>query len=63
MTAEEKAWIDNASYAELLRLWRFAPAGHPMFFGDTGDYYSKIMAQKRDALPHSEQVQISKDLG
>jgi len=44
-----KEWIDNASYEELLRKWRFAPAGDPFFRSDTkmGAYYSKVMAEKK----------------
>lgn len=63
MTNEEKVWIDNSDYESLLRLWRNAPAGHPMFQGETGDYYSKIMFEKRDKLSHEETVQASKNIG
>lgn len=32
MTTEEMiAWIDQASYEDLLRKWRFAPIGDPFF--------------------------------
>ena len=31
MTDEQKRWIDNASYEELLRKWRFTPSGDPIF--------------------------------
>lgn len=41
-----KAWIDNSSYEELLKKWRFAPIGDPMFQGELGDYYKKVMAEK-----------------
>lgn len=47
MTPEQKKWIDEASYVDLLQKWRFAPVGDPMFQGDTGDYYSKVMFEKR----------------
>ena len=49
MTPEQKKWIDEASYEDLLRKWRFAPAGDPMFQGDTGEYYSKVMNEQRSA--------------
>lgn len=51
MNEETKAWIDNADYQTLLAKWRFAPAGSPLFQGETGEYYKKIMVEKRDALP------------
>lgn len=63
MKPEDKVWMDNASYAELLRRWRFAPAGDPIFQGDTGEYYQKVMSEKKNALSHEEQVQTSKNLG
>jgi hypothetical protein len=60
---EIRAWIDNASYEELLRLWRNAPPGHPYFQDEVGDYYSKIMAEKRDAVGHEAAVRASKSIG
>lgn len=47
MTEEQKAWIDGASYEDLLRKWRFAPVGSPWFIGEVGIYYGKVMAKKR----------------
>ncbi len=47
LTAELKAKIDAATYEELLRRWRFAPAGTPIFQGESGEYYGKAMAAKR----------------
>jgi hypothetical protein len=62
MTADQKKWIDNASYEELLRKWRYASVGDPMFIGDTGDYYKEIMLKKRDELNVHPSV-ISKRVG
>lgn len=62
MTPEQKHWIDNASYEQLLRKWRFAPAGDPWFQGDVGDYYAKAIATKRDA-DEDGAVQASKNIG
>ena len=62
MNKEQKRWIDSASYEDLLRKWRFAPAGDPWFRDDTGDYYAKVMAQKRAADPE-EGVRASKSIG
>ena len=48
MTPEDKAWIDAASYEQLLRRWRFAPISDH-FFTENGDYYRTVMIAKRDA--------------
>ena len=58
-----KKEIDGMSYEAMLSLWRFAPCPHPMFVGETGDYFKKIMFQKRDALPQGEAVAVSKSIG
>jgi hypothetical protein len=59
-----KSWIDSASYEELLRRWRITPGGSdPIFSGETGDYYSKVMTEKRDAVGHDEAVEASKRIG
>ena len=64
MTDEEMIkWIDGTSFEELLRKWRFATAGDPFFQGEIGQYYSKVMFAKRDAMKHNEAVQISKNVG
>ena len=60
MTPEEKKWIDEATYEELLRKWRYAPVGDPLFqHGGAFDYYSKVMKEKRLADP-AEHVRASK---
>lgn len=64
MTNEDmKEWIDKASYLELLRRWRFAPAGDPFFQVPIGSYYSKVMAEKKAALGPGEAVAASKAVG
>ncbi len=64
MTTEEmKIWLDNASYEQLLSKWRFASAGDPYFQGEVGEYYSKIMKEKRDSVSNAEQVAASKSIG
>ena len=47
MTKENKEWIDNSSYESLLSKWRYAPVGCELFQGDTGEYYSKVMKEKK----------------
>lgn len=58
-----KAWIDNASYQELLSKWRNAPAGSPWFQGETGKYYSEAMARKQSETSPGEKVAASKAIG
>lgn len=58
-----KKWIDNATYNELLYRWRFGKTGDPIFQGDIGEYFSKIMREKRSLLNDAEQVQSSKRVG
>lgn len=49
MTEKEmmRKWIDNASYEDLLRKWRFAPVGDPFFQGEMGNYYQEVMNKKK----------------
>jgi len=58
-----KDWIDNASYEDLLRRWRFAPVGDLYFQGSIGDYYAEVMNKKKNELPHEDQVRASKNIG
>ncbi len=60
ISQEMKTWIDKADYQSLLEKWRFAPAGSPWFQGEIGQYYSKIMAEKRTQCDH---VSASKAIG
>ncbi len=64
MTKEErKKWIDNASYEDLLRRWRFASAGSPWFQGEIGIYFEKIMMKKKKEVGHAAAVRASKTIG
>jgi hypothetical protein len=60
---EMRDWIDQASYEELLRKWRFAPAGDPFFRGEIGDYYSKIMHARREEISAEDCARASKRIG
>ena len=60
---EMKNWIDNASYEELLRKWRFDPSGPGFFQGEIGLYFQQKMSEKKNKLSHEEQVRISKAVG
>jgi hypothetical protein len=52
MDDTQKKWIDDASYERLLERWRNAPPGDSIFIGDAGNYYKKIMNEKRDNCDH-----------
>lgn len=64
MSTEElmKEWIDNASYEDLLRRWRNAPAGDPYFQGEMGGYYREVLAKRRSQESDSG-VGASKRIG
>lgn len=62
MTDNEKAWIDNASIYALLQKWRFSPIDDPYFQErERGDYFRKVMSEKRSA-DNDAWVRASKDL-
>ena len=63
MTNEQKSWIDDADYETLLNRWRHGTIGDSMFQDETGDYYKKIMLEKKKALNSGEQVAASKSVG
>jgi len=60
VTNQEKKLIDEMSYKDMLSLWRFAHIGHPLFQGDTGDYYMTAMDAKRVAIGNHACVSASK---
>ena len=63
MDEQMKKWIDEASYEQLLERWRFARCGDPFFQGEAGDYYAKVMAEKRQKVGEAEHVRASKSVG
>lgn len=63
MTQETKRQIDEMKYEDMLCLWRFAPIGHPMFQGETGNYFSESMKLKRSNISDMEHTEISKRIG
>lgn len=63
MTPMHKEWIDNASYEELLRKWRFEPIGSPWFQGELGKYFEDAFFKKRAELDDSKKVAASKSVG
>jgi len=63
MTEETKERIYEMDYRSMLFLWRNAPVGHPMFRGETGEYYSNVMAKKRKEVGDKAHVAASKSIG
>jgi len=63
MTDETKKSIDDMDYESMLGFWRNAPSGHPMLQGKTGQYYSKVMAEKRSKAGGAAHVAASKSIG
>ena len=62
MTPREKDWIDKASYEALLRRWRFG-AGDPIFNGESGGYYAKVMRKRREEIGPAAHTAASKAIG
>lgn len=60
---EMKAWIDAASYEQLLDRWRFAPMGSPWFQGEIGEYYTRALGERRKAVGDGEHSATSKRIG
>jgi hypothetical protein len=58
MTEEQKKQIDAMSQYEMCRRWRFSKVGDPLFQGEIGDYFSKVLKEKGGFTP-----EISKSLG
>ena len=59
MTPQQKEWIDNATYEQLLKRWRFSETDE-IFQGDSGQYYLGVMMRRRDCC---DRVAISKQIG
>lgn len=55
--------LENMSYNDMLLRWRHAPMGDPMFLGKNGEYFAKVMREKKAKLSAAEQVAASKNVG
>jgi len=55
--------IDSMDYYEMLKLQRFGSSENPIFHEESGKYFSEQLQVKKNMLPHSEQVDISKRIG
>ena len=63
LTPEVKDKIDQMDYVSMLRAWRFSPSGDILFQGAQGDYFKKVMIEKRDAFGPGEHTAASKFIG
>lgn len=63
MTADQKGWIDSSPYKILLWRWRYGIVGDTIFQGESGEYYSKVMADRRALLGPEVHTQASKEIG
>jgi len=61
LTEEYKNQIDSMTYEQMLKKWRFASIGDPIFQGEIGEYFSKRMAKLREQ--GADHVGISKLIG
>ena len=62
LTDTVKTQIDGMSYEDLLRRWRYAAVGDPMFQGEVGKYYADRMQSLKDGDPGAA-VAASKRIG
>jgi len=58
-----RRWTDDVGYASLLDKWCNAPVGSPLFQGDPGYYFSKVMIEKRNKLTPGEHVAAGRRIG
>lgn len=63
MDTVTKKLIDQMPYAEMFYKWRFSPSGDPMFEGETGEYFTMVMKEKKKQVGDAEHSRISKQLG
>jgi len=63
IATKTKKNIDSMTYESMLRLWRHAPPAHPYFIGGVGDYFSKVMGDKKEKLGQEGAVKASKNIG
>ena len=62
MTEEQRKEIDYMPLEDMLRRWRYAPAGDPQFQGERGEYFAQVMSAKR-ARDNGAWVAASKAIG
>lgn len=63
MNQEQRDWIDNASYKDLLRRNRFSSLDDSIFQGLSGTHFMETMRIKEGKLKPGEKTEISKSIG
>ena len=63
ISEEMKKIIDNMNYRTMLTKWRFALSGDPMFQGEVGKYFEKVMIELRKEIGDVQHTRISKEIG
>ncbi len=58
-----RAWIDSASYHDLLRKWRFARGGESFCRGELGRYYMSELYRRRIEIGSEKHLKTCADLG
>jgi len=43
-------WIKESSYEELLSKYRFSTSDNPFFQGEVGEYFVKMLKEKKEQL-------------
>jgi len=55
--------FESMTYTDMLRIWRFSPAGNPVLQGESGDIFEKVFFRKKTDIGDNEATRISKLVG
>jgi len=58
-----KVQIDEMTYTEMLRVWRFADSENELIQGEIGRYFAKKITEKRKEVGEAGHVAASKEIG
>lgn len=57
------AWLDTATYTQLLTKLRFAPGDDTFFVGRVGDHFADVLKKRRGEISDAEHSSVSKNIG
>ena len=63
MTNNQKKLIDDMSYYDMVKKWRFAQIGDILFSGDVGLYFGDSLIKKGKEFTAIKKSEISKSIG
>ena len=63
VNTQDRKWIDQASYATLLRYWQFGSVGCRLLSGETRTYFWRVMKRKQTGVGHPGFAKTSKQGG